>query len=131
MVVRVSGTDITRPNGQLKAPDMDMPVFTPSKRFDLELEMGAIVGTPSNGRVTVQEADDMIFGCVLLNDWSARDFQAWEYQPIGPFQAKATATTILLRNRPIQPVSTTRAMAYRATEPIVTGIAVMSVPRLV
>ena len=92
--VVVSGTDITRPNGQLKAPDMDMPVFSASKRFDLELEMGAIVGTPSQGRVTVQEADDMIFGYVLLNDWSARDIQAWEYQPLGPFQAKATATTI-------------------------------------
>ena len=71
-----------------------MPVFAPSKRFDLELEMGAIVGKPSKGRVSVQEADDMIFGYVLLNDWSARDIQAWEYQPLGPFQAKATATTI-------------------------------------
>ena len=71
-----------------------MPVFAPSKRFDLELEMGAIVGKPSKGRVSVQEADDMIFGYVLLNDWSARDIQAWEYQPLGPFQAKASATTI-------------------------------------
>jgi len=92
--VVVSGTDVTRPNGQLKAPDAEMPVFAPSKRFDLELEMGAIVGKPSKGRVSVQEADDMIFGYVLLNDWSARDIQAWEYQPLGPFQAKATATTI-------------------------------------
>ncbi|TDT77139.1 fumarylacetoacetate hydrolase [Litoreibacter halocynthiae] len=92
--VVVSGTDVTRPNGQLKSPDMDMPVFEASKRFDLELEMGAIVGKPSKGRVSVQEADDMIFGYVLLNDWSARDIQAWEYQPLGPFQAKATATTI-------------------------------------
>lgn len=92
--VVVSGTDITRPNGQLKAPDADMPVFEASKRFDLELEMGAIVGKPSKGRVSVQEADDMIFGYVLLNDWSARDIQAWEYVPLGPFQAKATATTI-------------------------------------
>ncbi|WP_187429249.1 hypothetical protein ROLI_029250 [Roseobacter fucihabitans] len=92
--VVVSGTDITRPIGQMKSPDMDMPVFEASKRFDLELEMGAIVGTPSKGRVGVQEADDMIFGYVLLNDWSARDIQAWEYQPLGPFQSKATATTI-------------------------------------
>jgi len=92
--VVVSGTEITRPNGQLKAPDMDMPVFEASKRFDLELEMGAIVGKPSQGRVSVQEADDMIFGYVVLNDWSARDIQAWEYQPLGPFQSKATATTI-------------------------------------
>lgn len=92
--VVVSGTDVRRPWGQLKAPDADFPVFAPCKRFDIELEMGAIVGQPSQGPVTVAEADDMIFGYVLLNDWSARDIQAWEYQPLGPFQAKATATTI-------------------------------------
>jgi fumarylacetoacetase len=92
--VVVSGTDVRRPWGQLKGPDMDAPIFAPSRRFDLELEMGAIVGQPSNGPVSVQQADDMIFGYVLLNDWSARDIQAWEYQPLGPFQAKATATSI-------------------------------------
>ena len=92
--VVVSGTDIRRPWGQLKSPDHDKPAFLPSRRFDLELEMGAIVGQASDGPVTVREADDMIFGYVLLNDWSARDIQAWEYQPLGPFQAKATATTI-------------------------------------
>jgi fumarylacetoacetase len=92
--VVVSGTDIRRPWGQLKSPDHEAPAFMPCRRFDLELEMGAIVGQPSNGPVTVQEADDMIFGYVLLNDWSARDIQAWEYQPLGPFQSKATATTI-------------------------------------
>ena len=92
--VVVSGTDVRRPWGQLKAPDAELPVFAPCKRFDLELEMGAIVGRPSSGPVTVAEADSMIFGYVLLNDWSARDIQAWEYQPLGPFQAKATATTI-------------------------------------
>jgi len=92
--VYVSGTDIRRPWGQLKSPDHDTPAFLPCRRFDLELEMGAIVGTDSDGPVTVQEADDMIFGYVLLNDWSARDIQAWEYQPLGPFQAKATATSI-------------------------------------
>ncbi len=92
--VVVSGTDVRRPWGQLKAPDADAPVFAPCKRFDMELEMGAIVGQPSDGMVSVAEADAMIFGYVLLNDWSARDIQAWEYQPLGPFQAKATATTI-------------------------------------
>lgn len=92
--VVVSGTDIRRPWGQLKSPDHDEPAFLPCRRFDIELEMGAIVGTNSTGPVTVQEADDMIFGYVLLNDWSARDIQAWEYQPLGPFQAKATATSI-------------------------------------
>lgn len=92
--VVVTGTDVRRPWGQLKAPDADLPVFAPCKRFDLELEMGAIVGQDSEGPVTVGEADEMIFGYVLLNDWSARDIQAWEYQPLGPFQSKATATTI-------------------------------------
>ncbi len=92
--VVVSGTEIRRPWGQLKSPDHDKPAFLPCRRFDIELEMGAIVGTPSDGPITVQEADDHIFGYVLLNDWSARDIQAWEYQPLGPFQAKATATSI-------------------------------------
>ncbi|WP_170517921.1 fumarylacetoacetase [Ruegeria atlantica] len=92
--VVVSGTDIRRPWGQLKGPNDDTPRFDPSARFDIELEMGAIVGTPSEGPISVQEADDSIFGYVLLNDWSARDIQAWEYQPLGPFQAKATATSI-------------------------------------
>jgi fumarylacetoacetase len=94
--VVVSGTNFHRPWGQLKAADAAAPIFAPSKRFDIELELGAIVGTASEfGKpVTVAEADDMIFGYVLLNDWSARDIQAWEYQPLGPFQAKATATTI-------------------------------------
>lgn len=92
--VVVSGTDIRRPLGQLRPPGSEAPYFGPSKRFDLELEMGVVVGQPSEGFVSVAEADDMIFGYVLLNDWSARDIQAWEYQPLGPFQAKATATSI-------------------------------------
>lgn len=92
--VVVSGTPVTRPWGQVKGPDEALPQFAPSARFDLELELGAIVGQPSSGMVSVAEADEMIFGYVLLNDWSARDIQAWEYQPLGPFQAKATATTI-------------------------------------
>lgn len=92
--VVVSGSDVRRPWGQLKGPNDDAPRWAPCARFDLELEMGAVVGQPSNGPVSVAEADDMIFGYVLLNDWSARDIQAWEYQPLGPFQAKATATSI-------------------------------------
>jgi len=92
--VVVSGTDVRRPWGQLKGPNDDAPRWAPSARFDLELEMGAIVGTFSDAPVTVADADEMIFGYVLLNDWSARDIQAWEYQPLGPFQAKATATSI-------------------------------------
>ncbi len=94
--VVVSGTEVRRPWGQVKGPNDPTPKFAPSARFDIELELGAIVGMPSTyGKpVTVEQADAMIFGYVLLNDWSARDIQAWEYQPLGPFQAKATATTI-------------------------------------
>ena len=92
--VVVSGTPVRRPWGQIKEPEEALPRFAPCARFDLELELGAIVGQRSTGPVTVAEADAMIFGYVLLNDWSARDIQAWEYQPLGPFQSKATATSI-------------------------------------
>jgi fumarylacetoacetase len=92
--VVVSGTPVIRPNGQLKGPADDAPRFGPSQRFDIELELGAIVGQPSSGPIDVARAFENIFGYVLLNDWSARDIQAWEYQPLGPFQSKATATTI-------------------------------------
>lgn len=92
--VVVSGTDIRRPMGQVKGENG--PEWTACRRLDLELELGAIVGMDSTmgERVSVAEADQMIFGYVLLNDWSARDIQAWEYQPLGPFQAKALGTTI-------------------------------------
>ena len=108
--VVVSGTELRRPWGQLKSPGFDAPIFAPSRRFDIELELGAVVGQPSTiGRpVTVAEADAMIFGYVLLNDWSARDIQAWEYQPLGPFQSKATATTIRPGRRALPPRSYTR-----------------------
>ena len=92
--VVASGAAIRRPWGQLKGPNDSAPRFAPSARFDFELELGAIVGVDSDGPVNVDQADQMIFGYVLLNDWSARDIQAWEYQPLGPFQAKATATSI-------------------------------------
>jgi len=94
--VVVSGADFHRPLGQRKPHGVELPVFGPSARLDFELELGAVVGTASTfGRpLTVGEADAMIFGYVLLNDWSARDIQAWEYQPLGPFQAKAFATSI-------------------------------------
>ncbi len=108
--VVVSGTPVQRPWGQVKGPDEALPRFDRSARFDLELELGAIIGTPSQGMVSVAEADAMIFGYVLLNDWSARDIQAWEYQPLGPFQAKAMATSI-------SPWIVTRA----ALEPFRTG----------
>jgi len=92
--VVVTGTDIRRPMGQVKGEAG--PVWTACRRLDLEMELGAIVGADSRmgDRVSVDEAEEMIFGYVLLNDWSARDIQAWEYQPLGPFQSKALGTTI-------------------------------------
>jgi fumarylacetoacetase len=94
--VVVSGTEVRRPHGQLKPPAADAPSFGPSKRLDFELEMGIVVGQPSRlgERLSEAEADAMIFGFTLLNDWSARDIQQWEYVPLGPFQAKAFATSI-------------------------------------
>jgi fumarylacetoacetase len=94
--VIVSGTPVRRPLGQIKPSGQDLPIFSPTRRLDMELEMGAVIGTPSRlgEPITVAQADAMIFGYVLLNDWSARDIQAWEYQPLGPFQAKAFATSI-------------------------------------
>jgi fumarylacetoacetase len=94
--VVISGTPVKRPSGQTKADDAAMPSFGPSRLVDFELEMGFFVG-PGNalGRpVPVGEAADHIFGLVLVNDWSARDIQKWEYQPLGPFLAKNFATTI-------------------------------------
>ncbi|SIR18687.1 fumarylacetoacetate hydrolase [Paracoccus thiocyanatus] len=92
--VVVSGTPIRRPMGQVKGEDG--PLWTACRRLDLEMELGAIVGAGSRmgQRIGVDQAEDMIFGYVLLNDWSARDIQAWEYQPLGPFQSKALGTTI-------------------------------------
>jgi fumarylacetoacetase len=91
----VSGTPIVRPNGQTKKPDED-PVYGPSKRLDYEVELGLVVG-PGNAlgkRIEIEKAESHLFGVVLLNDWSARDIQAWEYQPLGPFLAKSFATTV-------------------------------------
>lgn len=94
--VVVSGTPVRRPFGQVKSPDAQGPHLTASERLDFELELGAVVGLPSamGERVDAGAAGAMIFGYVLLNDWSARDVQAWEYQPLGPFQSKAFATSI-------------------------------------
>jgi fumarylacetoacetase len=94
--VVVSGTQVLRPRGQIKAPDASEPVFGPSNRLDYEAELGFVVG-PGNALgkpIAVGRALDHVFGVVLLNDWSARDVQAWEYQPLGPFLAKSFATTI-------------------------------------
>lgn len=98
--VVVSGTDIIRPCGQLQknaAEPKDGSVFGPSRLLDFELELGAVIGgaaNPLGQPLTLEEAEKRIFGIVLLNDWSARDVQAWEYVPLGPFTAKNFATSI-------------------------------------
>ena len=94
--VRVSGARVQRPWGQLKSPTADTPVFAPATRLDLEVELGMYIGTASQdgSRVPVAQAWDHIFGFSLLNDWSARDIQSWEYQPLGPFLAKSFATSV-------------------------------------
>ena len=94
--VVVSGTQVRRPHGQLKPPGAEYPSFGPCQRLDFELEMGAVIGqaSPMGGMLTEAQAQAMIFGFVLLNDWSARDIQQWEYVPLGPFQGKAFATSI-------------------------------------
>ncbi len=92
----VSGTKIRRPNGQTLPNGETQPVFGPTKLLDFELEMGFITtdGNSLGKPIGIEETDDYIFGMVLLNDWSARDIQKWEYVPLGPFLAKSFATTI-------------------------------------
>lgn len=92
----ISGTPIRRPKGQRKPPESDLPVFGPSTRLDIELEVAFVIGkdTQMGDSVRIDEAEDYIFGLVLFNDWSARDIQQWEYVPLGPFLAKNFASTI-------------------------------------
>jgi fumarylacetoacetase len=94
--VVVGGTPVVRPRGQAKGPDDPEPRFGPSRRLDIELELGFVVGVGSTLGVPVPGSAfrDHVFGVVLVNDWSARDVQAWEYQPLGPFLGKSFATSI-------------------------------------
>jgi fumarylacetoacetase len=91
-----SGAEVRRPSGQTKPPQAETPAFGPSRSLDYELEVGIFIG-PGNALgepIAAAEAEQHVFGLCLLNDWSARDLQAWEYQPLGPFLAKNFATTI-------------------------------------
>ena len=94
--VVTSGTPVRRPSGQRKPPDAADPSFGPSQRLDYELELGVWIG-PGNALgepIPIGEAAEHVAGFCLLNDWSARDIQAWEYQPLGPFLSKNFATTV-------------------------------------
>ncbi len=116
--VVVSGTPVRRPNGQTKAPDADAPVFGHSARLDYELELGFYaagmtrLGTP----VPIGKAEEHIFGVSLVNDWSARDIQAWEYQPLGPFLAKNFATSVSPWVVTMEALAPFRTPAYQRPE---------------
>ncbi|HET8615401.1 MAG TPA: fumarylacetoacetase [Actinomycetales bacterium] len=119
--VVVSGTDIVRPTGQRKAPADVSPTFGPSVRLDIEAEIGFVVGGPSpmSERVSVDAFDDHVFGVVLLNDWSARDIQAWEYVPLGPFLGKSFATSVSAWVTPVEALQAARVpLAQQAPEPL-------------
>ncbi|WP_337044401.1 fumarylacetoacetase [Emticicia sp. 17c] len=92
----VSGTNIIRPKGQIKLPDTASPLFSATREMDFEVEIGTIIGRPSDlgHNITTAQADEYVFGFVLFNDWSARDIQRWEYQPLGPFLGKNFASSI-------------------------------------
>jgi fumarylacetoacetase len=94
--IKVSGQPVYRPQGQVKADAAELPIFGPTRQLDFELEVAFIGGraTANGSYVLADEADDYIFGLVLFNDWSARDIQQWEYQPLGPFLGKSFASTM-------------------------------------
>ncbi|MFD4584012.1 fumarylacetoacetase [Streptomyces sp. NPDC058423] len=108
--VVVSGTDVVRPSGQRKTPTDQAPVFGPSVKLDIEAEVGFVVGTPSElGRpVPLNSFRDHVFGLQLLNDWSARDIQAWEYVPLGPFLGKSFATSVSAWVTPLEALDAAR-----------------------
>ncbi|HYO39601.1 MAG TPA: fumarylacetoacetase [Nocardioidaceae bacterium] len=108
--VVVSGTDVRRPHGQRRAPEDPAPTFGPSRRLDLEAELGFVVGggTSIGEQVPVTAFADHVFGVALLNDWSARDLQAWEYVPLGPFLGKSFATSVSGWVTPLEALSAAR-----------------------
>ncbi len=118
--VVVSGTPIVRPAGQRRPAPDEPPVFGPSTRLDIEAEVGFVVGTPSalGAPVPVADALDHVFGVVLVNDWSARDIQAWEYQPLGPFLGKSFATSMSAWVLPLSALDAARVMAPPRAEPV-------------
>ncbi|GHA55057.1 fumarylacetoacetase [Streptomyces tauricus] len=118
--VVVSGTDVVRPAGQRKAPADPAPVFGPSVRLDIEAEVGFVVGTPSPMGTPVPLGDfrDHVFGLCLLNDWSARDLQAWEYVPLGPFLGKSFATSVSAWITPLDALEDARVAPPARTHPL-------------
>ncbi|MEV4433643.1 fumarylacetoacetase [Streptomyces sp. NPDC049555] len=116
----VSGTDVVRPRGQRKAPTDEAPTFGPSLRLDIEAEVGFVVGTPApeNTPVTLDSFRDHVFGVCLVNDWSARDIQAWEYVPLGPFLGKSFATSVSAWITPLEALDAARTAPPERTHPL-------------
>jgi fumarylacetoacetase len=124
--VVVSGTSIVRPCGQRKPTspntgpntDTDEPVFGPSRRLDVEAEVGFVCGGPVRSCVPADEVAEHVFGVALVNDWSARDIQAWEYQPLGPFLGKSFATSIAAWITPLQAMDAARMAVPEPDRPL-------------
>ncbi|KNB50047.1 fumarylacetoacetase [Streptomyces caatingaensis] len=118
--VVVSGTDVVRPRGQRKAPSDPAPSFGPSQRLDIEAEVGFVVGTPSAVGTPVPQSAfrDHVFGVCLVNDWSARDIQAWEYVPLGPFLGKSFATSVSAWITPLEALDAARTAPPARTYPL-------------
>ncbi|WP_225825884.1 fumarylacetoacetase [Streptomyces naphthomycinicus] len=118
--VVVSGTDVVRPSGQRKGPADPAPVFGPSIRMDIEAEVGFVVGVPSQlgSPVPLDGFRDHVFGLCLLNDWSARDIQAWEYVPLGPFLGKSFATSVSAWITPLEALEHARVAPPERTHPL-------------
>lgn len=116
----VSGTDVVRPQGQRKAPADATPVFGPSVRLDIEAEVGFVVGTPApeNTPVGLDGFREHVFGVCLVNDWSARDIQAWEYVPLGPFLGKSFATSVSAWITPLDAFDEARTAPPERTHPL-------------
>ncbi|MEV4440482.1 fumarylacetoacetase [Streptomyces sp. NPDC049577] len=116
--VVVSGTDVVRPSGQRKAPADAAPSFGPSLRLDIEAEIGFVVGTPAQAPVPLEDFREHVFGVCLLNDWSARDIQAWEYVPLGPFLGKSFATSVSAWITPLDAFDEARTAPPERTHPL-------------
>ncbi len=121
--IDVSGQSFPRPKGQTKAPDADKPSLGPCKRLDYEMEVGIYIGGGNalGDSIAIDESDEHIFGMCLFNDWSARDIQAWEYQPLGPFLAKNFASTVspwVVTNEALAPFRTSWTRDVRDPQPL-------------
>ncbi|SHE67294.1 fumarylacetoacetase [Streptoalloteichus hindustanus] len=116
--VVVSGTDVVRPSGQSRAPGVELPGFGPSRRLDIEAEVGFVCGGPVRSRVPVADVAEHVFGVALVNDWSARDIQAWEYQPLGPFLGKSFLTSVSAWITPLEALAAARVPVAGPDHPL-------------